>query len=216
MCQVSRLFKLAALLASVVLVGCASSAARINTWEGNPQEATNPAVLTAPGEIQVMSVNGQSLTTYLIDDLTLDYGLLPGENEVVFTYKTIWAKAGVVDNGESKVHTVESEPQVARFEAEAGQAYTFSYDEPANRREAEALMDEFSADIVTAEGDTVARSSKWDGKSQVAPARTPIPVSSAGSSDGASAGGDTLEQLKAIWADATEEEKRSFLRWAFE
>lgn len=216
MCQVSRLFKFAALMASALLVGCASSAARINTWEGSPQAAANPAVLTAPGEIQVLSVNGQSLTTYLIDDLKLDYGLLPGDNEVVFTYKTIWAKAGVVDNGESKVHIVESEPQVARFSAIAGENYQFSYEKPANRREAESLMEDFSAEIVTAGGETVAMSSEWDGQSAFAPARTPVPATTgAGTTEGESSG-TTLEQLKTIWAGATEEEKRAFLRWAFE
>jgi len=216
MCQVSRLFKFAALMMSVVLVGCASSAARINTWEGSPQEAANPAVLTAPGAIQVMSVNGQSMTTYLIDDLALDYGLLPGENEVVFTYKTIWAKAGVIDNGESKVHTVESKPQVARFTAEAGATYRFDYDKPSNRRDAQAMMESFSADIVTESGEVVVSSSEWDGKSAFAPARTPIPSSTGGGSGESSGNANTLDQLKTIWADATEEEKRTFLRWAFE
>jgi len=215
MCQVSRFFKLAALMMSVVLVGCASSAARINTWEGNPQEAANPAVLTAPGAIQVKSVNGQNMTTYLIDDLALDYGLLPGDNEVVFTYKTIWAKAGVIENGESKVHTIESEPQVARFSAEAGASYKFDYDKPSNRRDAEAMMENFSADIVTADGQKVASSTDWDGKSAYTQARTPV-FSSGESSGSSSATGDRLDQLKTIWADATEEEKRSFLRWAFE
>jgi len=216
MCQVSRLFKFAALMLSVVLVGCASSAAQINTWEGSPQEASNPAVLTAPGAIQVKSVNGQSMTTYLIDDLALDYGLLPGENEVVFTYKTIWAKAGVIDNGESKVHTVESKPQVARFSAEAGASYQFDYDKPSNRRDAQAMMESFSADIVTESGEVVVSSSEWDGKSAFAAARTPIPAASGGNSASTNATGNTLDQLKTIWADATEEEKRTFLRWAFE
>ena len=213
MCHVSRLFKFAVLMMSVVLVGCASSAARINTWEGSPQEAANPAVLKAPGAIQVKSVNGQNMTTYLIDDLALDYGLLPGKNEVVFTYKTIWAKSGVVENGESKVHTIESEPQVVRFDAEAGTTYQFAYEEPSNRREAEAMMDSFSADIVTAGGENVASSTQWDGQSIFRTARTPIPQATG--ENGAPAG-STLDQLKSIWADATEEEKRAFLRWAFE
>lgn len=216
MYQVSRFFKLAALMMSVVLVGCASSAARINAWEGNPQAAANPAVLTAPGEIQVSSVNGQNMTTYLIDDLKLDYGLLPGKTEVIFTYKTIWAKSGVVENGESKVHIVESKPQVARFSAEAGTTYSFDYEKPSNYRDAKAMMDDFSANIVTNDGEVVATSSEWDGESAFVEARTPIPASSGGYQGSSNATGSTLEQLKAIWADATEEEKRSFLRWAFE
>lgn len=213
MCQVSRFFKLAALMMSVLLVGCASSATRINTWEGSPQGAGDPAILTAPGPVQVMSVNGKTMTTYLIGDLQLDYGLLPGENEVVFTYKTIWARADGSKGGESRVQTVESKPQVARFTAEAGANYRFAFDEPSNRREAETMMDSFSADIVTADGQVVASSTEWDGNSALAAPRAPA---SGATTSGAERGDDTLGQLKAIWAEATEEEKRTFLRWAFE
>jgi hypothetical protein len=28
--------------------------------------------------------------------------------------------------------------------------------------------------------------------------------------------GSTLDRMKSLWGDATEEEKREFLRWAFE
>lgn len=70
------------------------------------------------------------MTNYLMDDLALDYALLPGENQVVFTYKTIWAKTGVVQNGESKVHVIESEPQVVRFEAAPNETYRFEFDKP--------------------------------------------------------------------------------------
>ncbi|HET8850164.1 MAG TPA: DUF2057 family protein [Marinobacter sp.] len=208
-----RAIQYGVILISLFMVGCASSVTRVNTWEGTPAGAEDPAVLKAPGEIQVLRVNGQSMTNFLIDDLALDYGLLPGENEVVFTYKTIWAKSGVVRNGESKVHIVESAPQVVRFDATAGSVYEFEYPVPESRQEAEALMVDFSADIVTAGGQTIASSSAWDGRSTVARARTPVPATSA---DSRAAGGDTLEQMKALWAEASEEEKRTFLRWAFE
>src|SRR5690606_35320040 len=156
MCHAPRLLKLLAVLVSVVMVGCASTVARVDTWEGQLPAATEPAVLQAPGAIQVVSVNGRSMTNFLIDDLALDYGLLPGENEVVFNYKTIWAKAGVVDNGESKVHTVESKPQRVSFEAVAGEEYRFSFTKPSSRQEAETLMENFSADLVNRSGEVVA------------------------------------------------------------
>lgn len=211
-----RAIQYGAILISLFLVGCASSVTRVDTWQGSPAGAEDPAVLKAPGEIQVLSVNGQNMTNFLIDDLALDYGLLPGENEVVFTYKTIWAKAGVVRNGESKVHIVESAPQVARFEATAGSVYEFDYAVPGSRQEAEALMADFSADIVTAGGQSVATSSAWDGRSTVARARTPVPAASGDMASAVAGEGTTLEQLQALWAEATEEEKRTFLRWAFE
>lgn len=172
----------AALGAMVVmsLVGCASSVSVVETWEGNPAAASNAATLEAPGEIRVTRVNGRAMTNFLMDDLALDYALLPGENEVVFVYKTIWAKSGVVRNGESKVHVIESEPQVVRFEAEAGETYRFDFDQPESRQEAEQEMPEFSAEIVSLAGASVATSTVWDPSERMTAARTPIPESTSG------------------------------------
>lgn len=206
----------AGLVALVVmsLVGCASSVSVVETWEGNPAAASNAATLEAPGEIRVTRVNGRVMTNFLMDDLALDYALLPGETEVVFVYKTIWAKSGVVRNGESKVHVIESKPQVVRFEAEAGETYRFDFEPPESRQEAEQEMPEFSAEIVSSAGAAVASSAVWDGQEQMTASRTPIPAST---SDSTKVSGDNaLEQLKTIWETASDEEKKAFLRWAFE
>lgn len=196
------------------LAGCASSVSVVETWDGNPDAATNAATLETPGEIRVTRVNGSIMSNFLMDDLALDYALLPGNNEVVFIYKTIWAKKGVVRNGESKVHVIESEPQVVRFEAEPGQTYRFEFDRPESRQEAERVIPEFSATLVSSSGQSVASSTDWDGQQQVAVSRTPIPES--GSESQSQSGGSALNQLKAIWETASEEEKKAFLRWAFE
>ena len=214
MCHVYRVFKLVALVLSVTLVGCASSLTRVDAWQGNPEGAATPAVLKTPGEIQVAAINGRSMTRFMLDDLALDYGLLPGETEVVFTYKTIWARTGVVRDGESKVHTVESEQQVVRFDAQPGAEYRFRFDKPSSRQHAEAMMADFSAAIIDSNGVVVAESGKWDGLSQANDSRTPLGTSTSGASAGP--GSTTLERLQALWKDATEEEKRNFLRWAFE
>lgn len=196
------------------LVGCASSVSVVETWEGNPAAASNAATLEAPGEIRVTRVNGRVMTNFLMDDLALDYALLPGETEVVFVYKTIWAKSGVVRNGESKVHVIESKPQVVRFEAEAGETYRFDFEPPESRQEAEQEMPEFSADIVSSAGTAVASSAVWDGQEQMTASRTPIPASTSDSDD--PSGDNALEQLKTIWETASDDEKKAFLRWAFE
>nr|WP_241956552.1 DUF2057 family protein [Marinobacter maroccanus] len=196
------------------LVGCASGVSVVETWDGNPAAASNAATLEAPGEIRVTRVNGRSMSNFLMDDLALDYALLPGENEVVFVYKTIWAKSGVVRNGESKVHVIESEPQVVRFEAEAGETYRFEFDQPESRQEAEQEMPEFSAEIVSLAGTSVATSTVWDPKEQMTASRTPIPASTYESAPASSE--SALEQLKTIWETASDEEKKAFLRWAFE
>lgn len=194
------------------LAACSSTMARVETWEGQPDAAANAATLKAPAAIKVAEVNGRSMTNYLMDDLALDYALLPGENQVVFSHKSIWAKSGVVENGESKVHVYESEPQVVTFEAQPGEVYEFDFTDAGNRQEAEALSQNFSATVVAVNGDVVAESTAWD--PQQALVRTPI--SSAGQAAVETGAGTALDTLKSVWATATDEEKKAFLRWAFE
>lgn len=194
----------------VVLSGCASSLSRVETWEGDPDSAADAATLEAPGAIQVARVNGRTMSNFLVDDLALDYALLPGEAEVVFSYKTIWAKSGVVENDEAKVHVYTSKPQVVRFKAEPGQVYRFQFEKPTTKAEAERVTESFQASVVTAGGQPVAESAEWQPSESVS--RTPIPQADAVVGDQGSA----LETLKSVWATASEEEKKAFLRWAFE
>ena len=200
-----------------VLVGCSSAVTKLETWEGNPATAVNAATLKVSGAIQVSRVNGRSMTNYLINDLALDYALLPGENQVVFTYKTIWAKSGVVDNGESKVYVIESEPQVVRFEASPNETYRFEFDVPETRQQADKVMPEFSAAIVGADGQALARSTNWAPSEYASTARTPLPDGQATDGEALfSDGMSSLERLKAVWETASDDDKKAFLRWAFE
>lgn len=204
----------------VALVGCSSAVTKLETWEGSPTTAVNAATLSAPGVIHVSRVNGRSMTNYLMDDLALDYALLPGENQVVFTYKTIWAKTGVVQDGESKVHVIESEPQVVRFEAAPNGKYHFEFEEPGSRRQAEDMISAFSAAVVGGNGQTLAESSNWALSGNTAVARTPVSDElDDQAADGevlSSHGESSLNRLKSVWETATDEEKKAFLRWAFE
>jgi uncharacterized protein YccT (UPF0319 family) len=149
-----------------------------------------------------------------MNDLALDYALLPGQNDVVFVYKTIWAKTTVVDNGESKVHVIESKPQLASFDAKAGAVYEFRFNKPSSRRDAEREMKDFSAEIVTSAGQVATVSEKYVPSQALA--RTPIPGSAGVQTTSAAAQGNALDTLKAVWATASDEEKKNFLRWAFE
>lgn len=204
-----------ALSALFILSACSSTMSNIKTWEGDA-DASQTAILEAPSEIEVQQVNGRRLTNFLMEDLALDFELLPGENQVVFTYKTIWAKSGVVRNGESKVHVVETAPQAVNIDAQPGETYRFRFEPPATRGEAEAFASDFAADIVNASGEVIASASAWDGRSAGESAVARAPVGSGGSDSGSGEDEGTLEELKALWGEATEEERRSFLRWAFE
>lgn len=200
------------------LAGCSSSMSRVQTWQGEPVEASEVAVLKAPGSIQVSQVNGRNMSNFLMDDLALDYELLPGDNQVVFSYKTIWAKSGVVRNGESKVHVVETPPLAATFKAQPGATYRFDFDQPSSRQEAEAMAENFTARIVDNSGTLVAEASPHDPSASRPRLTTRAPVSARTGEAAAVMGGDlqTLEALKVLWENASEDDKRAFLRWAFE
>ncbi|PSF05848.1 DUF2057 domain-containing protein [Marinobacter fuscus] len=216
MYQVFRGFRWLVIVSLAALAGCASSVTQVDTWEGDAGTAT-PAVLKAPGAIEVIQVNGRQMSNFLLDDLALDYGLLPGQNQVVFNYKTIWAKNSVVKNGEPKVHIVESGPRAVQFEAVSGEVYRFEFEEPGSRRQAEAMKESFHAAIVASDGKEVARSRHWKEGEQPAEARVPA-LSSGISAEAQDTEEPTapLARLKAIWAQASEDEKKAFLRWAFE
>ena len=213
-------FGAAGIMAVILIAGCSSTMSNVKTWEGDTVDASQTAVLESPGEIRVQQVNGRRLGNFLMDDLALDYELLPGENQVVFTYKTIWAKSGVVRNGESKVHVVETEPQAVMINAQPGDTYRFSFEPPANKSDAEAFANNFTADVVDGSGNVVATTSAWDGQPAGTRTAARAPVGSGG--EGESVGDasadsvGTLGELKSLWGQASEEERRAFLRWAFE
>lgn len=202
--------------ATILMSGCSSSMTRVQTWEGAARDASQVAILQAPATIKVQEVNGRPMTRFLLEDLSLDYELLPGKNEVVFTYRTIWAKSEAVENGESRVHVVETPRQELTINAEPGATYQFEIEKPRTHAEAEAIVRDFSVNLLNSDGQVVATSAPW-----VAPdvrktaTRAPVPDSRT-DSEPADATAPTLEQLKSLWGEASEEEKREFLRWAFE
>ncbi len=225
--------QLVVLLAVAVIAGCSSTGARIKTWDGSAAPG-GVAVLKAPSSIKVQEVNGRKVGNFLLDDLALDYELQPGQNIVVFTHKTIWAKTGQIRSGESAVHVVETGPQQVVIDARAGEEYRFDIPKVSNRREAERLAANFSVPVLSDNG-TVARSQPFTGYPQqqsqtagmapqgeasqaaVYPAAgiqpSPAYQSAAG---GADSRVETLEALKMLWERASGDEKREFLRWAFD
>ncbi|MDI9246765.1 DUF2057 family protein [Marinobacter sp. CHS3-4] len=205
-------------LASIVLAsGCSTGPSRMQTWEGDARDAANVAVLSPPSPIKVKEVNGREMASYLLDDLEVDYELLPGKNQIVFTHKTIWSKHEAVDDGESKVHVVETERQSVTIDAKAGETYRFAIDMPETKKQAEALISDFSVDVTNSVGQVVATSTPWTAAvARQSPARAPVPESGRSADSGNVEAGSTIERLKSLWGQASEDEKREFLRWAFE
>lgn len=230
---------MAALFAVVAMAGCSTSSFKqVQTWEGPEAQPGQVALLHKPGSVQIVSVNGQDMANYLTDDLELTYQLLPGQNTVVFTYKTIWAKQGVVDNGESKVHVVETDPQQVVINARAGESYHFVLPKAETRSEAERIRQNFQAKVVNEQDRQVAVSSEVVKQTPQLPTLPGAPQTAASATAGAAAGAaaasssatpaqtptvpsaannlPTLEGLKVLWERASADEKKDFLRWAFQ
>lgn len=223
---------LVAMLAIAVISGCSStSLTRVKTWEG--ESSGEVAVLRAPSTIKVREVNGNKVGNFLMEDLAIDYELQPGTNTIVFTHKTIWAKSGVVRDGESAVHVVETAPQQMEVDARPGETYRFDVPKVDSRREAERLASNFSVPLVTEGGNTVARSEAFKGYAERSVASGEGSGSGgdqAGATDAPSSSGmpvvrgqggsdsrvETLEAMKMLWERASGDEKREFLRWAFD
>lgn len=220
---------LVAALAIVVVSGCSTGMSRVQTWDG--EAAGEVAVLKAPSDVKLREVNGKKVGNFLMDDMAIDYELLPGTNIVVFTHKTIWAKSESTEDGESNVHVVESAPQQFVIDTRPGEVYTFDIPEVTNRREAERFAANFSAELMTEDGTVVARSEPFDGypQQQVAgqqnaggsgqatvvtgqPTGVPVPITPGQGSNSV----NTLDALKVLWERASGDEKREFLRWAFD
>lgn len=201
-------------LIAILLAGCGTTMSRVQTWEGEKASGTETAVLDAPGTVRVQSVNGQSMTSYFLEDLDLSYELLPGKNRIVFIRKTIWAKAARVEDGESSVHTVKTAPREVVIDARPGGQYRFEAPSPGTRKEAMATIDQYLATIVDADDQTLAKAG---------PVSTPTETAKAVAkgSDGQARSGpgndlSTLDALKTLWKKASSEEKQKFLDWAFE
>jgi uncharacterized protein YccT (UPF0319 family) len=228
-----------ALTSLLVLAGCSVLSERVQTWEGPPASGNQVAVLKVPGNIEIESVNGKAQRNFLMNDIDLEYELLPGRNEIVLVHKTIWGKREVVEDGESKVHSVVTEPQRLVLDVSAGEVYSFDKPELDSRREAEKFARNPSLPVTDSSGRVVAdvspaASSRPNPAAYVAqkqsdprtdrqapqvstPKSAVDALPGSGSADGARGEKlETLEAMKVMWERASAEEKREFLRWAFD
>ncbi|MFE8072834.1 DUF2057 family protein [Marinobacteraceae bacterium S3BR75-40.1] len=211
-----------------LLAGCASMGGAVKTWKGDDIAEDQAAMLHAPEDIEVLSVNGRKMASYLLDNIAVDYQLKPGPTVVTFRYRAVWAtgKASADKDGTS-VQKVQSDRLQVRFEAAAGADYEFAFSRPGNRKDAQVMAENFSARLVNEDNTVVARSTAYQAPQPVAEESTSQTAVSASASSGAvapspvpqNAQGEplpTLEALQLLWNRASKEDKKTFLRWAFQ
>jgi uncharacterized protein YccT (UPF0319 family) len=234
--NLARSLKVMALILSVLtLAACSSGFKRVQTWEGPDAEPSQIATLDTPEQINVLTVNGRKMGNFLLEDLALTYELLPGENSVVFTHKTIWANSSATDDEESKVNAVVSKPQKVVIDASAGESYEMVMPTPETQRQAERLAANFQATVVDSQGRKVASAATYTASKPKLPTLDKSPEQTAkiegepgqpavqeerlaAQPKAAAPMNDlpTLDAMKLLWERASADDKKNFLRWAFE
>src|SRR5690606_31578852 len=81
-------------VAALVLAACSASSPGVRTYEGAALDSSRAAVRLKPGDIKIEQVDGKPTKTYLLDNLEMNYELLPGPHTIVFRYNKVWAIAG--------------------------------------------------------------------------------------------------------------------------
>lgn len=206
---------------SVFMSACSSNKL-VKTYEGEPLPDASVAVLTAPENITLLSVNGKAVTQYLLSNLEVNYALQEGENLVVFQYESIWGKARRDEETGSRADVVQSEPLEVLINAKAGKRYSFSFMPAGNVREAKVLAASFMAQIIDENKDLVAESvalgAYAKAKDQRVAKEKALLADKVDSEKRAadSSGLSVSEKLKALWSQANAEEKKAFMVWVFQ
>ncbi len=270
---VARVF----LMAWVMITAACSTGYTVKTFDG-PQDDQSVALLKVSEDLNLVALDGEQMKSYLLEDLAIDYKILPGPHTAIFKYSGVWAapRKDTTDKGPN-AERVESRLLRVDFYAAPGVEYEFRYQKPENRREAQAMSVNFTADLVEVSGKLIAAAQPFDPASGTAqesaaivasgktagqnlseksasavgsvvegvqtmlnpgsvkpkvdypkpaamstesePMIVAAPVVSPSSGNltpGVPDGLPRLEALKVMWQQASKEEKKAFLRWAFE
>lgn len=205
-------FRHLVLVLLLAMLAACSSNRLVQTYPGERLPNESLATLQVPDSIAMISVNGERVPDYLLSNISVKYGLKPGPNKLVFQYESVWAKARSGQDSE-RSEAVVSKPREIDVTVKAGQVLSFKYASVENVRDARALAETFEAELVNKLGRVVARSHDvTEEKTQLAAGNTGTTVSNGSATDGLPA----LEAVKVLWKDLSQEDKKEFLRWAFQ
>ncbi|ARU54902.1 hypothetical protein OLMES_0810 [Oleiphilus messinensis] len=228
----------------LIVSGCSSNYP-VRVYDGPTIPDDQVVVLKVPEDINVISIDGQKMTSYLLENLSIDYYLKPGPHSVVFQYSGIWSVPSVESSdGKANVELIESEYVQLQFSAKPGQHYVLQHETPPSRSSARISATKFKASVVDSNERLIATSGKYvvpTVSSDVVGTEAVTLAHQAGDAqiDVASAQGKTSEQavqqpqstqvklpvseslptldaMKVLWQGASKEEKKAFLKWAFQ
>ena len=218
----------------LILAACASLDGAINTWDEGDAPGVNPARLTVPADLDMMSVNGRTISNALRQGEILTYRLKPGDLQIVVRYQSRWALGDTRGEGRNgPEEEVTSDPVQITFNADPGADYRLAFAPPADRKAAKRLARDFSAGLVAAGGDILAKSKAVESPQAQPAIRTNLqfkgektvqaaaPKLAGRESGQPKVGGGTrmspserLKVMKDNWAEASQETREAFLKWA--
>tara|TARA_R110001592_G_scaffold177076_2_gene417260 strand:- start:63532 stop:64188 length:657 start_codon:yes stop_codon:yes gene_type:complete len=206
------------LFMSLILFACASDKI-VKTYEGKIMPEDAIAVLTAPENITLLSVNGVEVQQYLLSNLDVNYALKAGENLIVFRYESIWSTAKRDQETGARVDVVESEPLEVRIVAKPGAKYNFSFLPVDNVREAKKLASDFVVQVLDEQKNLVAESvalNTYQKEKERVLQQEKTPVLEKQTTLKNTQDQSVIDRLKAIWSSASADEKKAFLVWVFQ
>lgn len=195
---------LVAVLMVSTLSGCAGLNKPISAYEGPLRPVAEVAVLTVPEEIQVLAVDGREVTSYLLGSRDQAVHVLPGERVLTVRYVKLFELSA------NDHEVVRSRPAAIRFEARAGQAYSFRFVEPAKVEAAREFAKAPVFELVAQDATPVASSQAIKSYAEGSLVDS-INRAFEGGTSKAAAG--NLELLQDVWGRSSAEEREAFRRW---
>jgi hypothetical protein len=230
----SRLYTTAACLAAALTLAACTAAPLGLAGDAAPPGAAT-AVILLPEELELVSINGREIEGAggLLSKGDKTYEVVPGRYELLVFYRELWERGDHHD-------VLRSDPALFTVQAEAGARYRLAYERPGTFAEAEALAADFAgwAEDLSTGVRTPSRASGLKFRRGLIPAVTfdDALVPSAASGGGgqfvpplegaaeeappaqaptasAAPDPDWLALMKSWWNQASDDERREFLRW---
>ncbi|GLQ33701.1 DUF2057 family protein [Litoribrevibacter albus] len=210
------------MMIGVVLSGCLATGGPIHYYKGEPRDESKLATIILPEEIDVVAVNNRKRALPLVRGETYELKLLPGLNELVLEYDTLWELDA--DTHETVTSDVVMISQVLK----AGDVYSISVPKFDSLSAAKQYAKNFKVDMVKkATGETVAsKPARYGVMSSVPMSRVMSNLEAGvtgesevvvhGSEDRAhQAAGlySPLQNLRYWWKEASEQERELFEDW---
>jgi len=218
--MMTRLFLL--VLGVIALAGCVTTGGPIHYYKGNPLSEAQLATVILPEEIDLVAVNNRKRALPLVRNETYEIKLLPGLNELVLEYETIWE----LDSDSHE--TVQSEVIIVSQLMKAGDVYSISVPDFKTLEEAKAFAENFEVTMIKqSTGEKVVSKKARYGVVSAVPASRVVSSVKAGVTGEAEVvvhgvedrahqvegKYSPLQNLRYWWKEASEQERELFEDW---